>query len=166
MRTAALVLFGIAVGATPQAAGAPVPKHLMKEAEGEKAKLQGKWKVEAMRMGGKDIPGLGGQNFDMTIEFRGDKLTATANIGGTARKTDATLKHDATAGARRFTTVGTTTTPLDGKGAPKNEKDELFGYAFDGEKLLLGAAAGGSKEAPDPLKPGANDIVIVLARVK
>jgi uncharacterized protein (TIGR03067 family) len=163
MRIAALVLFGL-VAFAARGVAAPVPKHLMKEAEGEKAKLQGKWKVEAMRLGGKDL--AAGANFDMTIEFRGDTLTATSNIAGTARKTTATLKHDAAAGAKRFTTVETTTTPLDGKGAPMNEKDESFGYALDGDKLLLGAAGGGSKEAPDPLKPGPNDVVLVLVRVK
>lgn len=171
MRIAAVVFSGVAAAllssGLPQATAAPVPKHLMKEAEAEKNKLQGKWKVEAMRLDGKDVAGGLGANFEMTIEFSGDKLTATSNVAGTANKTTATVKHDATAGAKRFTTVETTTTPLNNGGAPKQEKDELFGYAFDGDKLLLAASGGGErKEGPDPLKPGPNDIVLVLVRIK
>lgn len=171
MRIAALVLFGIVAGRVSPtgplatAAPAPVPKHLQKTPENEKAKLQGKWKVEAMRLGGKDIADGLGANFEMTIEFSGDNLIATANIGGTAQKTTATVKHDATAGAKRFTTIKTTTVTLDGKGKPKTEKDELFAYAFEGDKLVLAAADGG-KGTPDPLKPGPNDIVLVLVRAK
>jgi uncharacterized protein (TIGR03067 family) len=146
------------------AGAAPVPKHLMKEPESEKAKLQGKWRVESLRVGGKDGNDLG-QGLDMVIEFRGDTLTATTTGPNRNRTTTATVKHDATAGAKCFATVNTVTVDHDGKSAPTEEKNEGFAYAFDGDKLLL-AVQIGSKERADPLKPGPNDLVITLTRVK
>ena len=73
MRFVALALFGVAAalaaafGSVGHAA-APVPKHLMKEPESDKAKLRGPWKVESMRMGNQELLNLIGQNFEMIIE--------------------------------------------------------------------------------------------------
>lgn len=161
-----LVLFALTAAVVTlvgPAAAAPVPKHLMKEAEGgDKAKLQGKWRVQSITFGGRNAeePLRGSE---MVIEFRGDKLIATTT-GATNRSTTGTVEFGAN-GTKRFTTVETTT--ADGGGAPRTEQDEAFGFAFDGDKLLLGVSPGaGGKEAPDPLKPGPGDGVIVLVRVK
>jgi len=169
VRILSLVLFGgalvvvSALGA--RVVAAPVPKHLMKTPEGDKVKLQGKWKVEVMKMGGTDL--LGGPNIQMAIEFRGDALTVTADIGGVAQTTTATVKHDTGAGVKRFTTTETRTVDKDGKRAGADEKDESFAYAFDGDKLVLAVHPEGEKTPPvDPLKPGPGDVVLVLTRIK
>jgi uncharacterized protein (TIGR03067 family) len=167
-RTAMLVSFAFAtvfvVSIGSLTGAAPVPKHLMKEPESDKAKLQGKWKVESLTMGGKDVLGALGQNFDIVIEFQGDQFIATSNIGDTTHKTTSTLKYGAS-GTRQLTT--TNTQMATNNGQPMNhEKDETIGYAFDGDKLLLGSTGAGGRGAVDPLKPGQNDLVIVLVRVK
>ena len=65
----AAVLLGV------QASAAPVPKHLMKEAENtEEAKIQGRWKLENLGGGGDPAPGPGAAAGDDT-EFRRDKMT-------------------------------------------------------------------------------------------
>ena len=167
MRFTALVLFaGVLAGFAlvgaggPRATAAPVPKHLRKAPEGDRAKLQGKWKVESMRLDGKDSGGLPG-GMEMMIEFKGDGLTATARGAGQDQNTTAVVKHDAS-GARRFTTVETRS---DRGGNVKAEKDETFGYAFDGDKLLLSIHPS-RKGAGDPLKPEPGAMVLVLTRVK
>jgi|GEM_PF-3818212 len=174
-RFAAFALFGIVVAFVStvgqRGIAAPVPKHLMKTPETDKAKFQGKWKVQSVLMGGKDIlVGLGqggGLGLDMIFEFQGDQLIATTNIGGTTQKTTTTLKFGAN-GKREL--VSTESHTVDGNGKPINagpdeQKGGSTGYAFDGEKLLLGASSNG-QTAVDPLKPGKDDIVIVLVRAK
>jgi uncharacterized protein (TIGR03067 family) len=166
VRTVALVLFAVVTGIVSSSgtrAAAPVPKEVAKEADGDKAKFQGKWKVEALHMGGKDIMALIGQNFEMVVEFRGDQFTASANIGGMVQRTTATVKYG-TPQARQLTTSNAKTLDADGRPIEHNQKNDALGYAFDGEKLLLGASNSG--KAIDPLKPGESDIVIVLTRVK
>jgi uncharacterized protein (TIGR03067 family) len=165
VRTVALVLFGVVVGLVSSSgarAAAPVPKEAAKE-EGDQAKLKGKWKVEALQQGGKDLLTILGDNFQMEVEFRGDQFTATANVGGTLQKTTGTVKYG-TPQARQLTVTDSRTVGPDGKPVNTGKKEELFGYAFDGEKLMLGASTSG--KAIDPLKPGADDIVIVLSRIK
>jgi hypothetical protein len=170
LRTTTLALFGLSaavvlsLGATTGAA--PVPKHLMKEPEGDKAKLQGKWKVESIRMGDQDLGGLLGGNFEMVIEFQGETFTAAANIAGMHQKSTAIVKYG-TDGKKQLSMTNTQT--VDATGKPVNnggQKDESFGYALDGGKLILASPANGEKRIVDPLKPGPKDIVIVLARVK
>jgi uncharacterized protein (TIGR03067 family) len=166
IRFTALVLFGVAVVIVSTVGGrvaaAPVPKHLMKAADGDKAKLQGKWKVKSVQMGGKNILGGLGQNFDMVFEFEGDQIIATANIAGMVQKTTATVKYD-TKGTLKTADMRT----VDGNGKPVNTgKDEPAYYAFEGDKLLIAGAAPGGKGVVDPLKPGPNDVVFVLVRVK
>jgi uncharacterized protein (TIGR03067 family) len=169
MRTAVLVGLGtiaaLALVGLPGAAAAPVPKHLQKAPAADTGKLQGKWKVEALQLGGKDVLGAG-QNFDIVVEFRGDALAVAADIGGGAQKTTATVKHNP-AGAKRFTNTDERT--VDRNGKPINSgagPDLTFGYTFDGDKLVLAVGVGDAKPAADPLKPGPNDIVIVLVRAK
>jgi hypothetical protein len=163
-----LALFGFAAAVVALAgpvAAAPVPKHLKAEQEkGDRAKLQGKWKVEAVR--GPGI-GRGGPNLlaelEMVFEFRDDALTATVTGRGLNLVVISTLKFDP-GGARRVRAVDAVQT---GPGAPMKMPDEAFGFAFDGDKLLLATRAGGTgKEAGDPLKPGPADAVFVLVRVK
>ena len=154
-----------AVGAP--VAAAPVPKHLKPAAPtGDRAKLQGKWKLHSVEIGGKKVD-VGATEIDMMIEFRGDTLIATSTITGQNQTTTATVKHDPAAGVKRFTTVNTRTVNNAGKNAnPKDEKDEVFVYAFDGDKLFLGVSVGGGKAPIDPRKPGPNEPVLVLTRVK
>lgn len=172
--SAAFVLFGIVVAfvstVSQRGVAAPVPKHLMKEPETDKAKLQGKWKVQSLLMGGKDLfvgPGQVGLAFDIVMEFQGDQMVVTANIGGTTQKTTATLKYGSD-GKRQFEATEQQT--VDGQGKPINigadgNRGGSTGYAFDGEKLLLGSSSNG-KAGIDPLKPGKDDIVLVLVRAK
>lgn len=147
------------------ATAAPVPKHLKAETEkGDRAKLQGKWKVETVRG-----PGIarGGPNLlaelEMVFEFRDDALTATVTGRGLNLVVISTLKFDP-GGARRVRAVDSV---QPGPGAPMKMPDEYFGFGFDGEKLLLGVTPGARDKAPpDPLKPGPDDAVLVLVRVK
>ncbi len=165
-----LALFGLTVAVVTlagPATAAPVPKHLMKEPESDKAKLQGKWKVQSIQMGGKNVLAdlnQNGLNIDMEIEFQGDKFIATINLTGTVQKITATVKYG-TNGMKQLTT--TESQAVDGAGKPVNtgSRDASLGYAFDGDQLLLAADTDG-KKATNPLKPGPNDQVMVLTRVK
>ena len=162
VRTVALALFGVVaavVFSSGVAAKAPVPKQ---QVEGDRAKLQGKWKVETLKVGGQDVLAGLGPNFNMVVEFQGDRFAATANIGDTVQKTTAKVKYG-TGDAKQITTTEMQTVDADGKPIDA-QKEEAFGYTFDGDKLLL--ASGVGKRAADPLKPGPEDVVIVLARVK
>src|SRR5205809_4073977 len=81
MRSAAFLLLatltGFAVFRTgPAAALAPVPKHLMKEAENtEQAKFQGKWKLESLTFGNMALPAGAAGGIELTLEIRDSKLT-------------------------------------------------------------------------------------------
>jgi hypothetical protein len=101
--------------------------------------------------------------FAMELEFRGDQFSATANIGGRPQRTTGTVKYG-TPEARQLMITNTRTVGADDKPVDTGRKDEAFGYAFDGDKLVLGASTAG--KAIDPLKPGDDDIVIVLSRIK
>ena len=169
MRTAVLVLFGVVAAVVCSGgagAAAPVPKHLMGKVveNGDKAKLQGKWKLESMKVGGKDaLPAAVGIHID--IEIKDDRFTMKVIVAGMEHNGTATLTYG-TGGVREFKTTNMQMTGPDGR--PVNNggpKEQLMGYALDGDKLLLASDAGG-KTAADPLKPGANDTVMVLVRVK
>lgn len=167
-RVVALVLFGVAVlvvaGVGQPAGGAPVPKHLAKKADGDKAKLQGKWRVESLKMGDQDILGLiGREGFEMIIEFQGDQFLATANIQNSSQKSTAAVKYDPA--KKQLSMTNPQTVGADGKPINAGQKDATMGYAFDGDKLLIATSPGGTGAA-DPLKPGKSDIVMVLGRVK
>ena len=83
-----LFVVATAVVSTTGAHAAPVPKHLKKETDGEQAKLQGKWKLNSIVLGGKEMGGVA-ETADMLIEFRGDSLVATN--AGQNRTTTATV---------------------------------------------------------------------------
>ena len=136
----------------------------MKEPASDKAKLQGKWKVQSLLMGGKDMLGPLGQQFDMTFEFNGETVVARVN-GGTVQKSASAVKYGSRA-ARQIKITDTHRRWRRQAGEASNGQDGgEVGYAFEGEKLLLGSAGNG-KGAVDPLNPGPTDIVIVLVRVK
>jgi uncharacterized protein (TIGR03067 family) len=171
MRVAAFALFaGVAslVVSGGPAVAAPVPKHLMKEAEGDLVKLQGKWKIQSLKMGEMDLGGDVIKSLDMVLEFRGDAVSMTMNAPGSTQKMTATVKLDAN--ARRMTmtnvkTVGGNGQPVQNAGTKENEA----GYAIDGDKLLIAAGQSGpdgGATAADPKKPGPNTIVLTFARVK
>jgi uncharacterized protein (TIGR03067 family) len=168
MRIAVLVGIGtVALALVDPLGAAPVPKHLQKAPEIDRGKLQGKWKVEALQLGGKNVLAAR-QKFDIAVEFRGDGLFAVADLGGgPPLKLLATVKHDPKGGSR-FTLTDLRTLDRDDQPADKlPDRDEVFGYAFDGDKLLVAAVSGaGGKQVADPLKPGSDDIVLVLVRVK
>jgi uncharacterized protein (TIGR03067 family) len=148
---------------------APVPKHLMKEAENtDQAKLQGKWKLESIALGGMPLPNnAAGPNggLEMILEFRGDKLTVT----GPNDNVTATIKLDTVDGVKRCATVNTQKLDKDGKPAGK-EEDVTFGYIIDGDKLTFAVrmdpGSGKSTTAADPSKPGTDTVLIVFTRVK
>jgi uncharacterized protein (TIGR03067 family) len=157
MRMTAIVL-GLGFAATllvgVPASAAPVPKHLMKEAEDtEEAKIQGRWKLEAIGIGG--MP----QQLDVTLEFRGTKMTGKSQD----RAVSATIKLDITNGVKRL--AMTNTQAVDGMGQLVKEEDVSFGYCIDGDKLTLATTLNGNG-AVDPAKPGDNALVLVLTRVK
>jgi uncharacterized protein (TIGR03067 family) len=148
---------------------APVPKHLMKEAENtEQSKLQGKWKLESTGIGGLPVRGNpNGPNggLDITLEFRGDKLTATGPQPTLVSK----IKLDTIEGVKRCTTFDALQLGQDGK--PDEKKDgEAFGYIVDGNKLTiavrLDATGGKANTAADPSKPNTDTILMVFTRVK
>jgi uncharacterized protein (TIGR03067 family) len=143
------------------ASAAPVPKHLMKEAENtEETKLQGRWKLESLGVGGIQPQGGVGQQVEMTLEFRGTKLTGTSE----GRGMNATFKLDIVDGVKRLAI--TDTKAVDRMGQPVAEEDVTFGYCIiDGAKLTLAATIDG-KRAVDPAKAGDNALVLVLTRIK
>jgi uncharacterized protein (TIGR03067 family) len=140
----------------------------MKEPESDRTKLQGKWKVESMLVGGKNVLADLGQNFEMELEFKGEQFTARRNIAGMVIMTTGTVKYG-TPEARHLKVTDMQTVGPDGKpvnNAGQNAKEEGFGYAFDGEKKILLGSTPDAKGAVDLLNPGPNDAVIVLTRVK
>jgi hypothetical protein len=163
VRIVALVLFGVAITSAAEIGAAPVPP-AAKGAEDDKAKLQGKWKVESARKGGEAVRGGFGSDVHVEYEFGGERFTRVAIVAGAVLKTTATATYGPE--GRQVKTAGVKLVGPDGKpidtGAPK---DAAFGYAFAGDKLLLTTRAG-DKPAADPLKPGPDDIVYVLVRTK
>ena len=163
------MLFGVTVAVVSSFGGAtaaPVPKHLAKEAEGgDKAKLQGKWKLESMKMGDKNgLPD--GITLEMTLEIKDDKFTMQMNVAGMSMTGTATLAYGKD-GKRELTMTDMKVTNADGTPAPTTgTKEQSIGFEFDGEKLLMGSTSGGDSKAIDPLKPGANDMVMTLTRIK
>jgi uncharacterized protein (TIGR03067 family) len=162
MRTAAFLLLACTASAGT-AGAAPVPKHLVKEAENtEQSKLQGKWKLESIEIGGMNL-GLP-ETIDGTFEFRGDKLTVAMQ----GQTVTATVKLDSADGLKRLATTNTQKVGADGKPLGK-EDDATFGYVLDGDKLMIGTrpnAAGRGSGPIDPKKPGEGGVVMVLTRVK
>ena len=172
MRTRAFLLLAalsgsvVVLAGTP-APGAPVPKHLMKDGDNtEQGKLQGKWKLMSLRLGGMEIGGDIAAGIEMTMEIRGDTMTARV-AQGPAQRITAKIKLDTADGVKRFTTTNTQKTDTDGKPAGK-EADVTFGYAIDGDKMTWAMVPGanGNAELADPAKPGANAILMVFTRVK
>ena len=75
--------------------------------------------------------------------------------------TTMTVTYDAAKRQLRSTNVRS----FDADGKPAGEQpDQVSGYALDGDKLTLTTASG--RTPGDPLKPGPDDIVIALTRVK
>jgi uncharacterized protein (TIGR03067 family) len=172
MRTCAFLLLAslsgsaIVLTGTP-APGAPVPKHLMKDGDNtEQGKLQGKWRLTSIRLGGTEIGGNVAAGIEMTMEIRGDTLTANVMQGPTQRVT-AKIKLDTADGVKRFSTTNTQKTDADGKPNGR-EEDVTCGYAIDGDKMTWAMVPGanGKAELADPAKPGANAILMVFTRVK
>src|SRR5262245_36609083 len=102
MRFTAFVLFvasGVLVASAGPVASAPVPKHLMKEPEGDKGKLQGKWKLQSLRLGEQDLGNIAA-SIEMVLEFRDDKMTFTVKQPGAnnqMQKSTATVALDSKA---------------------------------------------------------------------
>ena len=166
MRTcAALLLLGLS-GSTALA-GAPVPKHLLKEGDNtEQGKLQGVWKLTSLRVGGTEVGGEAAAGIEMTMEIRGDAMTARV-AQGPAHRVTAKIKLDTADGVKRFSTTNTQKTDADGKPTGK-EEDVTCGYAIDGDTMTWAMIPGANGKATpaDPAKPGANAILMVFTRVK
>jgi len=167
MRATALALFaataGLFVSLGAPAGAAPVPKHLVKEADSsEQGKLQGRWKLESISLANMPVP-VGGKELEMTLEIRGDTLTATTM----GRVTTAKVKIDAADGLKRLAATNIQTLNADGKPIGK-EDDAAFGYTLEGDKLVLASNIGGTGKgnAADPAKPGDSTAVMVLTRIK
>ncbi len=160
MRTRAVVLFGLAAGlvsAPGVGTAAPVPKHLLKEPQSDRARLQGKWKVEALKVDGK----VRQNPAAMTVEFHGDEYVATT--GATGRKTVAAVKYGI-GGTREVHLTGTKLLGPNGGAVGKGAtRDRAYGYAFDEDKLLLAYGTRANAPAPDPLKrdPEAGSVVVM-----
>jgi hypothetical protein len=157
MRTAVvLVLCFIAtVLVGVPASAAPVPKHLMKEAENtEEAKIQGQWKLESFVID--KVP----LQVAISLEFRGTKLTGTSE----GRAISATIKLDIVDGVKCLAV--TNMQVMDGMGQRDEEEDTTYGYSIDGDKLTLVTSLGERKKLVDPAKPRGNTIVLVLTRIK
>jgi uncharacterized protein (TIGR03067 family) len=142
-------------------AAAPVPKHLMKGPEGtEAAKLQGKWRLESVLVGGR--PGNLARRVAPTFEFRGDALTI--DDGG---RTTGKAGFDTVGGMKRITVSGMRAENKDGT-LGRHEDDSGYGYILQGSTLILAATVGetGARTAADPTGLlGSNAITLVLIRV-
>jgi len=163
MRTAAL-LFLIAAAVLllgnsgSPASAAPVPKHLMKEPENtELAKLQGKWKFESLRIGGRSVPRGPG----LTLEIRGDKVLYTSGD----LVTTADIKLEAADGVKWFKATNSQRVDGDGKPIGKAE-DGTYGYLIDGNTLTMAMGIERNQVDADPAKPTDKTILMVLTRIK
>jgi uncharacterized protein (TIGR03067 family) len=167
VRTIPLVLLlGLTANA---AAAAPVPKHLQKGGDNtEQGKLQGVWKLKSLRVAGMDLGTDQAGGISMTIEIRGDTMTATTSAGNAAPTgITAKIKLDTVGGLKRFTTTGTRKTGADGNPAAA-EQDVSAGYAIDGDTLswAMNPGADGKHTAADPAKADQGVVVFVFTRVK
>ncbi|MCI0703085.1 MAG: hypothetical protein L0241_18565 [Planctomycetia bacterium] len=173
MRIPAIMLFALGVvfvGSVGPMVAAPVPKHLMKELEGDQKKLQGKWKLQSLRMGDVELGGDLRNTIEMAMEFRGNTFTMTANIAPTNQfmKSTATIKFEDSK-PKRMRVTHVKTVDRDGKAIePNGQKEGAFGYTLDGDKLTLAANSDGKDKstAADPAKPGPNTVIMVFVRVK
>jgi uncharacterized protein (TIGR03067 family) len=166
MRTRVLVLLAglVAVAAWGPASASPIPKHLMKDAgNADQAKLQGKWKLKSIRFQGMDLGGEAAAGIQMTLEIRGDTMTAVAQ----GHRVTAKFKLDTVDGVKRFASTGGQKQDGDGKPLGK-EEDQSFGYAIDGDTLTWAMRIADPNKGPpvDPAKAGADAAVIVFTRVK
>ena len=168
MRTAALILFAAIV---PVAGAAPVPKHLMKEAENpDLAALQGKWTITGIALDGTELPADLIAGLNLTFEFKGDTAVLT---NPTQKETvTATVKLDLTAKPRRITFSNEKTTDLDGKPTKADAKSlGTLIYKIDGDTLVVAGRADSPDKkavgAPDDFvgKPGSNTATLTFKRV-
>jgi uncharacterized protein (TIGR03067 family) len=172
-RFAALIVFGIVAAVVSSAGGiagaAPVPKHLMKEAENpDLAALQGKWVLTGLALDGTPLTADTLAQIEMSFEFRGNTLVMTAakqNLRSTA-----TLKVDASANPRRVTFADDKVTDLDGKPVnnPSAGKMGTALYKLEGDTFVLATKADGKDGVPENFvaAPGSNTVVLTLKRVK
>src|SRR6516225_604795 len=122
MRCVAFLVLAVLAGFVLTFAGslgvaAPVPKHLMKEAENtEQAKLQGKWQGESVSVGDLLLAGPGKAAWGMTLEISDNKFTFTS--GGTET---ATFKLDTIDGFKRCTLTDREWTAPDRESLVKGE---------------------------------------------
>ena len=164
-RGAALVLFGLAIcfvsSVEGRGAAAPVPKHLMKEPANESEQLQGRWELVSARL--VDDGDLA-REMKMVAEFRGNDFTATVDRAGIRVVTAGAVKL-APGGAKAFVHTAPRITDSATPGAVRIEGDQMYAYAFDGEKLVL-ACSGSAKTAPNPLRPNKGDLVAEFVRAR
>jgi uncharacterized protein (TIGR03067 family) len=148
---------GLIAGA---AAAAPVPKHLMKpKDDSEQGKLQGKWRLTAIKIGGMELGGGVAAGISLTVEFRGEKA------GG--QRMTAKIKLDVVNGVKRCITCEGQ--KLDPQGKPAGEeKDQAFGYKLEGDQMTWAIDQRGMGQGPlvDPANPGPNAAVFVFTRMK
>jgi uncharacterized protein (TIGR03067 family) len=163
MRAAAQVLF--AVGATlvvsigPVAVAAPVPKHLMKEAEGDRGRLQGEWTANGATRNGKP------QALAITFAFRGDMFSMELPDQGMSRT--ATFKLDETGMPRKLLLADVKS--FDKTGMPVNQglpPTAMLSYVLEGDTLTVGLIGKADKEVPDLKNPGPNAEIVVFKRAK
>ncbi|MCI0703084.1 MAG: hypothetical protein L0241_18560 [Planctomycetia bacterium] len=168
MRTFAFLLAVVLMASVGPVGAAPVPKHLMKEPGSDKGKLQGKWKLQSLRLGGMDVGGDLAGGIDMVLEFRGDKLIVTANIGGNGTMTGTADVKIESGAVKRISSSNIQTTDGNGKPINTGAKNDAFGYLLEGDKLILAATPGGGdgNTLADPNKPDKNTMIMVLTRVK
>jgi uncharacterized protein (TIGR03067 family) len=156
-----ILAFGTCVGAN--AAAAPVPKHLLKGANTEQARLQGRWKLQSVQYGGNTVGST--QGIEMTIEIRGDTVTTTSKW----MTTRATMKLDKLDGVLRLALINNKAIEVHQQG-PTFVDNGQYGYTLDGDKLTLATnmIVGTTRStAADPTKPaGDNTVLTVLTRIK
>lgn len=167
MRFPALGLFAAAVAVAVSLGGgspaAPVPKHLMKDADDLQA-MQGLWKVTEYTLNGQPIGGTG----ELTLEFRGGTVVATAEKENL--RTTAAVKLDPKASPPRLAWGEAKATDL--KGQPVQnagaEKAWAMIYKFDADTLVLAANVSNQAEPPKSFdgKDGSATIIMTLTRVK
>lgn len=170
MRTVALVLFAVLLGSVGTAA--PVPKHLMKDADGatDRAALEGTWELATIARDGEQLSDDITAAQKIAMAFRGTECVIKLPVCD--QIVTATVSLDATAKPRRMSFANEKVITFAGKPLMPTEKQmHAVIYKIDGDTLTLGSHADRSKPPETPPaefaeKSGSGVVVMTFRKMR